>query len=58
MTTLTITANDADQTLINYLKKVFKTLPLSKIYRLFRKKKSELIIKLLLILNIAYKKMI
>ncbi|WP_338975042.1 RluA family pseudouridine synthase [Spiroplasma endosymbiont of Tricholauxania praeusta] len=39
MTTLTITANDADQTLINYLKKVFKTLPLSKIYHLFRTKK-------------------
>lgn len=39
MTTLIITANDADQTLINYLKKVFKTLPLSQIYRLFRTKK-------------------
>lgn len=39
MTSLTITANDADQTLINYLKKVFKTLPLSQIYRLFRTKK-------------------
>lgn len=39
MTTLIITANDAEQTLINYLKKVFKTLPLSQIYRLFRTKK-------------------
>lgn len=39
MTTLMVTSNDADQTLINYLKKVFKTLPLSRIYRLFRTKK-------------------
>lgn len=39
MTTLIISANDADQTLINYLKKVFKTLPLAQIYRLFRTKK-------------------
>ncbi|WP_342275867.1 RluA family pseudouridine synthase [Spiroplasma endosymbiont of Nebria brevicollis] len=39
MTTLIITANDAEQTLINYFKKVFKTSPLSQIYRLFRTKK-------------------
>lgn len=39
MTTLIVTINDADQTLINYLKKVFKTLLLSQIYRLFRTKK-------------------
>ena len=39
MVTLVVTINDADQTLINYLKKVFKTLPLSQIYRLFRTKK-------------------
>lgn len=39
MTTLIISGNDAEQTLINYLKKVFKTLPLSRIYRLFRTKK-------------------
>lgn len=39
MTKLTVFANDADQTLINYLKKVFKTLTLSQIYRLFRTKK-------------------
>lgn len=39
MTTLIVTTNDADQTLINYSKNVFKTLSLSKIYRLFRTKK-------------------
>lgn len=39
MTKLIVTTNDVDQTLINYLKKVFKTLSLSKIYRLFRSKK-------------------
>lgn len=39
MTTLIVATNDVDQTLINYLKKVFKALPLSQIYRLFRTKK-------------------
>jgi len=39
MTTLKVNKNDADQTLINFIKKVFKNMPLAQIYRCFRTKK-------------------
>ncbi|WP_235511302.1 hypothetical protein [Spiroplasma kunkelii] len=38
--TLTVKANDVNQTIFNFIKKMFQTTPLSVIYNLFRNKKN------------------
>lgn len=40
--TLTVKANDVNQTIFNFIKKMFQTTPLSVIYKLFRNKKIKI----------------